>query len=605
MASITDVRLDEAFSMDPSKTQMESHIWLKIDFWASTLRQNLNRMLVDSPVALCCFSAPRRKARNPDEAKLAEDVAQLLYPTTSESPLPALIKYEKDVARLRRQALSQATVIQRKEPKPKYGPTLKERVRKQGEWDPHYDFYRPYGLTGAPALPMPVKVSSEETLLPFLRHLSQGGGHQVEETGGRTEEPHYGVDMGKWEKGMLYEDGRMDLCKITFVRHFLLGNNIIGSTGANHIASYLSQYPDQMETWYLAGNCIGPADLEKLAEGWIKSSKVTNIWLKRNPLGPSSAQTIFRIITSMPRLRTLDLDQIELGDKGVIALFDLLARAPHSKLPLRHIYLNANGVGYEASWALGDYLGSKHCLLESLYISNNPIGHHGAVKIANGLYKNKSLMRLSMRSCGINTEGGEKILFALLRHPSIMTLDLGQSYATKDLGSRYNFFTSDGVTCLEHYIVELIKYSSTLRFIDLGVTSFSLRRIEGIVDAVCNSENLLAFKLDTVYQYKKEEHLKRRVRAQLTESVKRLYGNEMTYQMLEEGDMRWLRSPKDVRFIDSGYRNQDTRMARRGLMVLDKWWKDLDELTNILGGDSKRTEPDDEEQGSLEDITCM
>lgn len=60
---------------------------------------------------------------------------------------------------------------------------------------------------------MPVQVSTESSLAPFFDHLQHGGGYEVDESGKETEEPYYGVEMGEWEKGMLYQDGRMDLCK--------------------------------------------------------------------------------------------------------------------------------------------------------------------------------------------------------------------------------------------------------------------------------------------------------------------------------------------------------------------------------------------------------
>ncbi|KXT04180.1 hypothetical protein AC578_57 [Pseudocercospora eumusae] len=58
----------------------------------------------------------------------------------------------------------------------------------------------------------------------------------------------------------------------------------------------------------------------------IKSKVITNVWLKRNPLMSESASDIFRVIEHSPALRTLDLDQTELGDDGVAQLFRLLAK---------------------------------------------------------------------------------------------------------------------------------------------------------------------------------------------------------------------------------------------------------------------------------------
>lgn len=69
-------------------------------------------------------------------------------------------------------------------------------------------------LTGALAKPMPVKVSEAAQLAPFFKHLRNGGGFRVDAEGRETEEEYYGVQMGEWDKGMLYQDGRMDLCKM-------------------------------------------------------------------------------------------------------------------------------------------------------------------------------------------------------------------------------------------------------------------------------------------------------------------------------------------------------------------------------------------------------
>lgn len=47
-----------------------------------------------------------------------------------------------------------------------------------------------------------------------------------------------------------------------------------------------------------------------------------------------------------------------------------------------------------------------------------------------------------------------------------------------------------------------------------------------------------------------------------------------TYTDFEYGPKRFLLSPKDVRLIDSVYRNRDFEMARKGVKPLVKWWED-------------------------------
>lgn len=116
----------------------------------------------------------------------------------------------------------------------------------------------------------------------------------------------------------------------------------------------------RIESWYLAGNRIDTTSFTCLVDAMIKSPVVTNVWLKRKPLGPESAQDIFRLITQSLCLSTLDLDQTERGDEGVATLFSLLATY-NQGLPLRHIYLNATGIGHLACAQINAYLSLPSC----------------------------------------------------------------------------------------------------------------------------------------------------------------------------------------------------------------------------------------------------
>ena len=165
------------------------------------------------------------------------------------------------------------------------------------------------------------------------------------------------------------------------------------------------------------------------------------------------------LITENYRLRTLDLDQTELGNDGVQRLFTWLAvhgtasRHPlrgHGTIPnfaelrlgyrkhitLRNIYLNAVGIGEAACKAIAECLMWPRCPIESLYLSDNPLGDAGAIAIARGLAVNKSLLCVSLASCGINTNGARAILEALQGHPRLQSLNMSQSNSTEDLETR-------------------------------------------------------------------------------------------------------------------------------------------------------------------------
>lgn len=361
-----------------------------------------------------------------------------------------------------------------------------------------------------------------------------------------------------------------------FVRHFLLGNNIIGPSGARKIATYLLYHPNQMETWYLAGNCIDANSIKLLTERFITSTSITNIWLKRNPLGPWSIESLVQLITKTQRLRTLDLDQTELSDAGVVDLFHELIVVDKPELPLRHLYLNATGIGVGACRMIGKYLALESCPLESLYISNNPVGDGGASALAKGLMKNRGLVRLSIRSCGIKSTGAMAIMDAFNNHPNIKTLNISHSYATEDLNSRYNYLSDE----VKDATFKLLGTSQSLRFLDFGITGMTVPCITEMATAVQDSR-LLVFKAESV-NGRVPLSTRHKIRAALTKNVQAIYGKETTYAAFEEGEQRWLVSPPDVRFIDSGYRNRDAGLARRGLLILDKHWEKPAELTRII-----------------------
>ena len=81
--------------------------------------------------------------------------------------------------------------------------------------------------------------------------------------------------------------------------------------------------------------------------------------------------------------------------------------------------------------------------------------------------------------------------------------------------------------------------------------------------------------VDSVYG-KVHNNTKASLRTHLERNIRRLYGSSQTIKQFHADERRWLISPKDVRFIDSSYRNRDAGLARRGLLTLRKWWEEDD-----------------------------
>ncbi|KAF7555956.1 hypothetical protein G7046_g6439 [Stylonectria norvegica] len=574
---------------------------------------------------------PRRKSQR---HTLAVAIASLLYPV-HEGSLTAIIRYEGDRVRLRgwaalqrKHAMLQATVrnghaghgLSTGVAPGVRAPIWASRITSQGPWDPAK---MPISLQGTKAIPMPVHVADAEDLAPFLAHLQNGGTHELKdgeqgsELDGGKGEPYYGVKGAEFRKGVVYEDGRMDLCKMVvgpdhignlmqslrsneFVRHFLLGNNIIGPVGAREVAKFIEDFPDRMDTWYLAGNCIDGAGFKILVDAMVQSKAVTNIWLKRNPLGPDAAEDVFRLITGAKNLRTLDLDQTELGDRGVAHLFNRLAThslPEGSKLPLQNIYLNGVGISVEASQAIGKFLASPHCGLNSIYMSLNPLGNEGVEALAAALPKAPYLARLSLQSVGVSTQGAIALCEAATGHPGLQGIDLNQAFATQDLGQAYNYIEDAAVPAIS----DLLKAKSPLAYLNLGFCALTPPGVIELAAAVLQSPTLVYYTatsilpdptrpaptfrpaldaphadhtLPTTTQIKTDKALREHLEA----NVRARYGEDMSYAHFIEEEKRWLVNDKtDVRKIDSVYRNRDAGLARRHLMTLVKDWGENDD----------------------------
>ncbi|KZP10248.1 hypothetical protein FIBSPDRAFT_872824 [Athelia psychrophila] len=283
---------------------------------ATIFRTDLDALLDGRPISATALKAPRR--RSAITSPLAEAVAARLFPAAA-SPLHALIQYERIIVDLRaaysrqeKEEMARTTLENRAN-------TWAGRIEAQGPWDEVND---PLSLDGPEAVPMPVAISSAESLAPFFEYLAKGGDFEKRGDILVQLEPFYDEPYIEFEKGVLYRDQRMDLCKMvvgpqhittllnalrtnSFVKHFLLGNNLIGPRGAQALAAFLRDYPDKIETWYLAGCCLDAPAFGVFVSAVIPSTTCHSIWLKRNPLTAASAPDLARLIIGARALRAL------------------------------------------------------------------------------------------------------------------------------------------------------------------------------------------------------------------------------------------------------------------------------------------------------------
>ena len=78
------------------------------------------------------------------------------------------------------------------------------------------------------------------------------------------------------------------------------------------------------------------------------------------------------------------------------------------------------------------------------------------------------------------------------------------------------------------------------------------------------------------------------VNERIKENIQQLYRG-IDAARFDAGEERWLISPKDVRLIDSAYRNRDTGLARRGQLGLKKVWQDgMETVNDVMNADNPR-----------------
>ncbi|KAK0101993.1 NLR, CARD domain-containing protein 3 [Cadophora gregata] len=563
---------------------------------------------------------PRR--RNKSQRPFALQLGKILFPEASE--LAALIQYE-------RLTLPAQKVVRQKQrdrlslelqPKNNAGGKL---IRIQGPWAGQD--VDPVDLKGPIAIPMPVEIGKADHFEPIFAFLEQDvpfdtvGGHETskpgfefaaknkEYTGTRGVELLWKSSLLEFERGIVYDDGRLDLCKKVVgpthigqlmkslesnnqIKHFLLGNNAISSTGAKMIADFIAKYPNRMETWYLAGCHITRTGLQMLASQMTASTSITNLWFKRNPLGAGSSLILADLVLHTKNLRTLDLETTELGDEGVRQFIDAIAGKPSS---LQNLYLNANGIGQSACASLSTYLASPECVLESLFLSTNPIGDAGMALLAPGLSKNKTLKRLTLASAGLTSKGVTTLAKALTTeaHP-FHTLDLGASQTTKAHSQKFNYLDDSCIEALKPLIL-----SPSLRSLNLGRTVFSLAGMQEIRSTAAQSE-LVQFAVnhvqvtntattsDGIFEgTNAPKSCSLEVRNRLVKNQAKYYPHIENYDdFLNSEELRFLRNTPDVRKIDSMYRTQDKRLG----LPMDEPWKEGDPVWKLITEDAEKWE---------------
>jgi Ran GTPase-activating protein (RanGAP) involved in mRNA processing and transport len=241
-----------------------------------------------------------------------------------------------------------------------------------------------------------------------------------------------------------------------------IGNNIVGDEGAKLIADFISSGKSTIYIWYIAGNNITSIGLEKITKALQNDTKVTALWLKRNPLKSAGMIPLSELLFTNTSIQVLDLLNCGLLDSGASILFNGLKSNKH----LKHLYLSANGITPVGLRSMLDYFETvENSELESLFLGCNRIGNEGAKILGECLRYAPRLERLNLSSSRIGPIGMKYLCEHLNGNQSVKLLELGYMRATMDLGELNNFIEDEGVG----YLTQLLASNSTkLTILDIS-----------------------------------------------------------------------------------------------------------------------------------------
>lgn len=335
--------------------------------------------------------------------------------------------------------------------------------------------------------PVPVQPCPPDQLDPLLEHLRDKTAVDAP-----TEFP----------RGTHMPDGRLDLCKQVVgpegigpvldalaghehVSHFMIGNNIVGNSGAQAIADFIASGRSYVDVWYIGGNEIDAEGLQPICEALYDNPHVQSLWLKRNPLGPDAGPVLGALVRRNDRLHTLDLVNTGLLDAGAAALIDAL---PDNQ-SLRHLYLGTNGLGIDTARRLAAWLAADD-RLESLYVSCNRLGDEGAALLADALTRNSTLRRLGLSSNRLGPAAAATLSEALTSNSSLRFLDLGWTRATAAVGELGNRIGDDGAEAL----AAMLRTNRTLRSLDVSHNRISQAGLDAIATALADNDTLVSLR---------------------------------------------------------------------------------------------------------------
>ena len=522
--------------------------------------QFCNQLKIDSenyenkqPVSECGYFAPRVRSSLDKKFNVARNIAITLFPPDlskkdqEAQKIWSYMRYQKLIAKLSNAFVEQI----------EHAEAMKSEFREVRQTGQRKYFCelknKPLSSHILEPKAMPVNVSPIEELQPFFDHLSSNSTIEVEQM--------------EFQRGVQYNDGRMDLCKQvvgpphisqlmkslqnnTHIDHFLLGNNIIGLNGAKAISEFLlGPHVPQIKTWYLAGNDIDAKGAKLLCDALKKDTVCEAFWLKRNPLGSDGAKYIAELLEVNNTIKILDLDNTGILDEGVKHIMYALEK----NTGLKQLYLDANGITPVGTQYVADYFnylvktGRKG--VTSLWLGINRLDDEGATILAKSLKNYKFLKRLVVNSNRLTEVGTQALCDALVDHTNLISFDLGIYKSTSDLNELPNNIGDKGAVIM----ADFIRKNKSVQVLSVLHNDISEDGVKLLADALLENDTIVWLYYEQ-YGVGIAQPCRLAIRSKLEKNIHKHFG-------LDVGDfcnnkLRYIKGSKKLKNIDSVYRNR-------------------------------------------------
>jgi len=394
-------------------------------------------------------------------SELGEAIAQKLFTTKKTDPKCTLNSMRDQYSNLMKKLRCKVNLQQK----------ILAQEKKENKKAAFCCIRKPVSKTVEKPSPMSVDIAPKMEVQPFFKWIENSGKPEVAVT---------------FTRGTVFPDGRMDFCKqvtgnehiwglcqsvkanckkSAHIKHFLLGNNIAcqgdNERSAEAFADLMHDPDVNIETWYLAGNEIGPNSISIICNSLFNNKNAKALWLKRNPIMAIGAGSLGTMLSINQTLTILDLNNCGLFDKGVEQFVNACGDKP---LRLKHIYLDSNGI--TESKHLVKFIEINKNVLKSFFCSINRLGD-ACLDIVKAFESSTSLKRLCLASNGITDNIVPQMVGYFMTMDNLISLDLGYYKSTFDMGEQPNYLGKENGERTVDFLSNFLKHHPSIKYISL------------------------------------------------------------------------------------------------------------------------------------------